>query len=826
MNAPRATKRIVMLVLIVGLWHSLAATSTAQTLTNVWENSVPDPNGDFANDNSSRCLAYNSVSNQVILASRTGSNRAVVYDADTGSLVGRMNMTGISGGATFSWNSIACADDGVVYGFNVSATTFKIYRWPSTDLTIAPTTVYGPADPSFGLLPASTRWGDNVAIRGSGANTEILATSYASTNVALFTTADGTNFSAIRIDIAGINNNDVRDGLAFYTNNTFWAKRVARPLILVQYTLNTSTTAVGTVIASFTTMPNVGPIGCNPQAKLLTTINSSPSPAQLQLWDLSSLPPSFVASTNFLTSTANGNATGSALFGGTGKTNRIHALWSNNGIKTAQIVSTPPTPPTITTGPVGLTIYTNFPSVSFSVSGAGSLPRFYQWQLNSVNIPNATNATYTKNGPFSTSDAGQFRVIITNVSGAITSSPANLAIIEPQLSTALSPLWTVTNGTRAYLQNDNNARGLAFDQVTTNVLVVSRTGNTNQIIALDGVTGADSFALNTLGITTGGGNGTFGLNLVGVAGDGVVYAGNMTQNNADGNFKLYRWGSADSGAFPSLAFDASPSPSENLRWGDTLAVRGVGNDTQVLLGSFNGRTIALLTTADGGQTFTATPLNAPVTVPLSFAQLGIAFGSSNTIWAKASGTRLYHLSYDPTLTDPNLVVLGEFNLPSRILGATGIAVLTNNHALAALEIANGDNVQLYRLSSTTNGPLLLDQEFFPTDNANGNATAAVAFGTNNVLYALDSNNGIKALTLNFGAALQVLKINSIATTGSAATVAWQSIPGGTYQLQSKDSLSDLNWAPVGSVVVASGTTASQIDPTFVSARFYQVVQLP
>ena len=818
---PTPTSSIVTrLLLITSLICCCDISANGQTFSNAWEITVPDPNGDLAADNNARSLAYNSLSNQVILSSRTGGNRAVVYDADTGTLLGRMNMTGISGGATFSWNAVACADDGVLYGFNVSASTFKIYRWASTDTNLASTVSYGPGDPSHGLLPSGTRWGDNVAIRGSGTSTEILAGSYANTNVALFTTTDGINFSPIRIDIPGINNNDVRDGLAFYTNNTFWAKRNGRPLILVQYTMNTSTTAVGTVIASFATMNGVGPIGCNPHAKLLTTVNSS-TPGQLQLWDISSLPPIQITTTNFLTGNANVNGTGAALFGGVGKTNRIHALWSNNGIKAAHLVYAAPTPPTITAGPQSATIYTNFPSYTFTVSGSGALPRHYQWQLNSVDIPNATNSSYLKSGPFTTADSGQFRVIITNSVGSVTSAVATLIVTEPIQTGIQTTLWNITNASRSYLQNDNNCRGMAYDPVTSRLVVVSRTGSTNAIYYLDAATGADISQLNTLGIA----GGSFGLNMIGVAEDGVVFAGNMTQNNADGNYELYRWGSVDSGAFPSQAFDASPAPSENVRWGDSIAVRGAGNDTQVIIGS-NSRHVALLTSADGGNTFTSTPLAAPAAVPNGYAQFGIAFGGGNTFWAKSSGFQLRYFSYDPTFADTNLTLLAEYSLPFRISSVSGIAVSTNLNALAGVEVANPDNVQFYRLPISTNPPVLIDQDFFVTDNANGNATASVAFSTNNIIYALDSNNGLRAMTLNLAATVPSLTITEITTTGASATVTWTSIPGANYEVQYKNSLADLTWTPAGSTVVASGLDTSFTDPTFLDSRFYRVVQLP
>lgn len=806
----------------------------AQVLNNLWEINPPDPNGNIDTGGTQRGLAYSALANQVIMATRTGGNKAVLYNGDTGALEGYMNLTGVSGGSVFSWNQVACADDGVLYGFNVSGTTFKIYRWDNTDTNPAPTVVYGPGDPADGLVLPSPRWGDNVAIRGSGTTTEILVSSYANTNVALFTTADGTNFSSIRIDISGINNNDVRDGLAFYTNNTFWAKRVARPLILVQYTMNSSTTAVGTVLGSYTS--SFGPLGCNPAAQLLTGVTAT-TPGQLHLLGISSLPPSLISQTNFLTANANGNGSGGLAFGGVGKTNRLYALWANNGIKAATISWTaPPAAPVITGQPNGLTVYTNMASVSFSVTANGNPPPHYQWYFNSTPVLNATNSLYTKTGPFVTTDSGNYTVIASNIAGTATSTPpAALNVIEPQLTAVMTPLWAITNGSRPYLQNDNNARGLGYDPVTGNLVIVSRTGNTNVIYAVSAATGADQFVLNTLGITSGSGNGTFGLNMVGVADDGVVYAGNLTGNNTDGNYKLYRWDSVSAGAFPGYAYDGDPAPGFNLRWGDSLAVRGAGAATQVIIGSASvsggspGQYVALLTTADGFS-FLPQQLTAPGGTPNNFAQLGLAFGNSNTFWAKSSGFKLRHYSYDPTFADLNLTLLAEYDLPSRLVPTTGIAVNTNQALLAAVEVANPDNLQLYRLPTTTNPPVMLDQEFFPTDNVNGNATAAVAFGTNNTVYALDTNNGLLARNVNLAAALPELRITGIATTTNpdlGAVVTWQALIGGTYQLQFKGDLSAMTWLNAGAPTVANASQISVSDTgTGFTNRFYRVEKKP
>jgi YD repeat-containing protein len=59
-------------------------------------------------------------------------------------------------------------------------------------------------------------------------------------------------------------------------------------------------------------------------------------------------------------------------------------------------------------------------------------------------------------------------------------------------------------------------------------------------------------------------------------------------------------------------------------------------------------------------------------------------------------------------------------------------------------------------------------------------------------------------------------------------IEWDAAPGKLYQVQYTENLSSAAWFNLGSQVVASGTTASQIDPDADTAsnRFYRVVVLP
>ncbi len=84
--------------------------------------------------------------------------------------------------------------------------------------------------------------------------------------------------------------------------------------------------------------------------------------------------------------------------------------------------------PSITTHPVNTGVAIGQPA-SFSVSALGTAPLTYQWQKNGVNIPGATSASFQIASIVAT-DAGQYRVIVTNSVGNVTSNAAALSVIS------------------------------------------------------------------------------------------------------------------------------------------------------------------------------------------------------------------------------------------------------------------------------------------------------------------------------------------------------------------------------------------------------------
>ena len=194
--------------------------------------------------------------------------------------------------------------------------------------------------------------------------------------------------------------------------------------------------------------------------------------------------------------------------------------------------------------------------------------------------------------------------------------------------------------------------------------------------------------------------------------------------------------------------------SGNRRWGDTMAVRGAGAGTQILLGTQSGNAAAILTPTDASMTdFTCTPLATDV--QNGAIGYGVAFGAGNTFWAKGASTAgnpLLRLSFDLGAgTATTLQTYATTNFPGRV-GPLMLNVASN--LLAAIEPLPNvvDRVRLYDASNLANPPVLLDWWNYPTNAAENNVYAgAAAFGTNSsgvpTLYALDCNSGIMAFSL-------------------------------------------------------------------------------
>ncbi|MEJ7647414.1 MAG: PQQ-dependent sugar dehydrogenase [Chryseolinea sp.] len=91
-------------------------------------------------------------------------------------------------------------------------------------------------------------------------------------------------------------------------------------------------------------------------------------------------------------------------------------------------------PPTITNHPVSATVATGQPA-TLTVSALGTPPLSYQWLKNGIELPSATGATFSISQAIK-EDSGEYRVLVSNTAGNVTSNVATLTVITNELPRA------------------------------------------------------------------------------------------------------------------------------------------------------------------------------------------------------------------------------------------------------------------------------------------------------------------------------------------------------------------------------------------------------
>lgn len=490
-------------------------------------------------------------------------------------------------------------------------------------------------------------------------------------------------------------------------------------------------------------------------------------------------------------------------------------------------------PATIGVQPANVSTYAGATVSISNVKYGGVPPLIYQWYHDGAPIDGATNGSLTLVN-VSANDSGKYSVSVSNIVATTNSSDAVVTIV-PFFNTAqMSNAWSLLPGDRFYIttNNANNfERGLAYDPVTGDLLLVAQSP-TNNVVVLNSTNGAEKYFMNLTGIASG----SAGANTIGVGDDGAVYLANVTANAAGNFYTINRW--SDDGqnttadAIPLFSGDPGAAGPTGLRWGDNLAVRGSGVATEILTAPGASTNVVCLFTMDSSGAYLLPNLiyvtNAPPAN--SFAQFGIAFGpGTNTFWAKTLNQQLVLVQFDLAsgtggivYTAPTSVVPGGFRFISTDSAQKWMG--------GVMSVASGlpDNVRLYDISNYTNSPVLADQEVNTTTNQstflNGQGTGVTTFG-NGYLFALDSNNGLKAFLINTNTLSIPFNITSVALQPNASVVLkWQSIAGKNYQVESSADLSGGSWSPLGVPVLATGTETSVTNSVSQPTQFFRVQQ--
>lgn len=764
------TSPVCRLLSLCAVLFSLSQAQLAQAqsyvLTNLWSVGTNSPAHLFmAADNLTRGMAYNPVSGHVLVVSRTGvpdygtnvfgTNCIFILDGANGAVLGKLPYdAGVISGGTFVINAIGVTDDGVIYVGNLTtdaaANPYKLYRW--ADETAQPVKVYE-GDPSNNDGTAGNRrFGDAIAVRGTGDNTQILLGT-GGFNAAILTPSGETSFSAQKIVVTGSATGELQRGPAWGAGDTFWAKLMTGNL--KQFTLNLG---AGTA-ANTRTVTGVtgGPLGIDLSRNLLVAVDTTSH--QLRLYDISNpdAPLQLDTTRNFPHGGANGNATGAIAI----RNGKLFALETNNGLL-AYSLHLVFLPPGITTQPASVNIWEGAQNYPFRVVASGSSPLAYQWRLFGTNIPGATQQTYVV-PHISYPQAGYvYSVVVTNVAGVVTSANATISVTPASQSAQVTNIWNVEAGTRPYFtfrpagasSGGYSTYGVAINPVTTNIIIATRLIPTNMLAVLDIRTGEHKHYIDYSGL------GVEQMNRVDVADDGTIYVCNIatTTNTA---FKIWGFGD-DSPSNPDrwLAFTGDPGNGQTAAtngWGTTLSVRGGGMQTEILIGALNSafRTFAILR-PDASYVFSSKLIEVSG-VPAGWSRLGLDWGPlPNTVVGKTangnltvvqydydSGTAWLLYSYPQTVTLPNI----KRAVPSSMTGlkcdpATGL-LAGIRHGSPPSPVS----VLLYDMSDLDAGPFLADQELFPTYNADIEFQGTVDFAKG-YLVALGINNGIMAFKVD------------------------------------------------------------------------------
>ncbi|HSU56227.1 MAG TPA: immunoglobulin domain-containing protein [Candidatus Dormibacteraeota bacterium] len=824
-----------------------------------------------------RTLAYNALSNHLVVIARSLNNQSNftvnVVDAGTGAFLYQMKTNGVQcnvaqGGVGLT--SGAFSDDGSLYACNTSLNAygitngtpdptapFRLYRWADDGTNTLPVQIYL-GDPSINAGIASgvaQRWGDAMAVRGSGTNTIIILDGPNTTGssavryVALLTPTDSTMLNwtqqGIHMPVVGSSIGRTLEygagGTA--TAGTFWQKR--NPTALQQY--------------PFDLVQPIDPPNASVNSTAFTNtllglaqdfsrhigggVNQVTSPSQIHTLDLYEVsdyntplllaqyqfPPPTGATQN--TNSAGGNSISHVLVRG----DKWFALDPNNGVMAFTIAAGAPTAPNYITQPKDVRAMVGG-TVSFSVT----VDQFasFQWRSNNVVVSGATNSTFTFNNA-QVSSAGQYFVVASNAFGSRTSIVANVTVYQPQDEYSLSSIWKYapTNGNGNVITANGGGspfqRTIAYNALSNHVYVVNRLSPTSAsnyaVIVLNANDGSFVYTLNTNGLYNAGavGEGGVGLGGIGVADDGAIYACNIaidacgcgpnaggTNIPADSLFRLYRWSSEDTNFGPTQVFAGDPSGAASpLRWGDTLVVRGSGTNTEILLDTQPGGTATILKPTDAFMTNFAPH-------PFGNAAQGTSIGRSlqygagtNTMWQKHANSPLQEFAFNLGTQTSSLVT--NYSNFGNTVGP--VALDLSRNIAAAINFKGSltntpDAVDLYELSNP-NLPLLVAQYSFPTNQqSNPNFIGQVLFAGSKV-WALDANNGLMAFSV-LGPKL------SITPSGNNVIISWTTNLG-SLTLQSSPSLSSQAWSTVGGASIV-GNQYQVSTPAAGTSLFYRL----
>jgi hypothetical protein len=456
---------VVLTVVNSAPWHlkplwAVGPTAGADYLNNLGGQNTPEQ----------RTIAFNTRSNELYIPARltpTGTAFQIYAIPATNvsftppAILKQLNLTGVSGG-NIALVGIACADDGSIYACNETATgNWELYRWADSDPATQPVLVYGPAAPD---QQATTRYGDNLTVRGSGIDTQIIIdnNSTSARFVVVLTPTDSslTQFTATYNTVATtFANSTIGRSLQWVSSSnlsdfTFWQKHYGTTLI--QSTFVNSSGSVASSNISYTSFPStMGPVWVDAPHNILVGIktNNATTPHTLELYDVTALTnPVSIASYPFPNTLPQGNVNfiAQTLVSG----NYVFAISGNNGVMGFQLLAGPPTKPIILSQPQNLDLLLG---ASGTLSVVADQLANIQWLRNGTNLSGATSVSYAITNAQLT-NAGSYICVLSNSAGMTTSAVATVTV-SPHTLGIVRNQGGVTISYNTVLQSSTNVAG-------------------------------------------------------------------------------------------------------------------------------------------------------------------------------------------------------------------------------------------------------------------------------------------------------------------------------------------------------------------------------
>ncbi len=286
----------------------------------------------------------------------------------------------------------------------------------------------------------------------------------------------------------------------------------------------------------------------------------------------------------------------------------------------------PTTPPSITSQPTSRAVNPGA-STTLSVTASGAAPLSYQWKKGDTSISGATASSYTI-ASVSSSDAGDYTVVVSNSNGSVTSNVATLTIntavtiTQQPVDTAVNPGASFTLSVTA-----TGTAPITYQWKKDGTTIAGATSAT-YTVASAASSHAGSY---TVVVTNPAGSVTSSAVTVMVRTAPVILTHPLTQG-------------FNAGATISLSASASGSSPFTYQWyKDNAAISGATASTYSIASaqaSDAGAYKVVVTNALGSATSnTATlTLNIPVTITQQPAGASVSTGASFTLSVVASGS--------------------------------------------------------------------------------------------------------------------------------------------------------------------------------------------